>query len=292
MKNQNGITMSGLVVYIVVTFIVIAILTTLTVNYRSTIKNMDEDSKYASDYSKFNLYFLEETTKKGNNIEEIEDNNKIKFESGIEFNYSSESKVIFLNEDREEGEPKRTIKLIENVEKCSFNEKKDNGKKIIVVTIQIGKSEEKTMKYTLNIEESTNVLNEEKDYIGEIIKIPEEWDSSKLNLEDPFRIENINGNTKIVPIPNGYQVSNIESESSISKGLIITDGTNRFKWYFKESLTDYNEENYGTTWTTVIDTTDLTDVFGSFEDSKELYEGAYIRETSEEEIIKSILWIK
>ena len=58
MKSQKGITMSALVIYIVVTFMVIAMITTLTINYRSTIKDINDDSKYESDYSKFNLYFL------------------------------------------------------------------------------------------------------------------------------------------------------------------------------------------------------------------------------------------
>lgn len=295
MKNQNGITMSGLVVYIVVTFIVIAILTTLTVNYRSTIKNMDDDSKYASDYSKFNLYFLEETTKKGNNIKAIEDS-RIKFESGVEFNYK-EGK-IFLNEDiknKEEGAPtKKTIKLIENVKKCKFQKKEENDKTIIVVTMQIGNAEERTMKYTLNIEEDT-VTTDEDDYISGITKIPTGWDSTKLNENDPFRTEKINVYYNIAPIPKGYEVSTEEGENKISKGLIITDGTNRFKWYLKEELIEYNKENYGTTWTAAIDTTDLADataIYNSFESSKDLYGGAYIEETTEEETIKSILWIK
>ena len=46
MKSQKGITMSALVIYIVVTFMVIAMITTLTINYRSTIKDINDDSKY------------------------------------------------------------------------------------------------------------------------------------------------------------------------------------------------------------------------------------------------------
>ncbi len=299
MKSQKGITMSALVIYIVVTFMVIAMLTTLTINYRSTIKDINDDSKYESDYSKFNLYFLEETSKKGNNIKSIEsDKHTIKFESGTEFKYSDENKTIYLNQDieeRAEGTPaKRTIKLLEQVEKCEFVKSTENGKSIIIVTIKIGTADEKTMKYTVNSEGYSNSVNTENDYIGDIIKIPEKWDSSKLNSKDPFRTENINGKTNIAPIPNGYEVSNVEGEDKISKGLIITDGTNRFKWYQEtsEELSKYTEENLGTEWNPA-DSTGLstnTEIYNSFQGSKTLYGGVYIKEDTE--TIKTILWLK
>lgn len=297
MKNQKGITMSALVIYIVITFMVIAMLATLTINYRSTIENINDDSKYESDYSKFNLYFLEETSKKGNDIENIE-NDTVKFESGAEFKYSNENKTIYLNQDieeREEGTPaKRTIKLLEQVEKCEFVKSTKNGKNIITVNIKIGTAEEKNMEYTVNSEKDSNSVNTENDYIGDIIKIPKEWDSAKLNSKDPFRTENINGTTNIAPIPNGYEVSSTESEDKISKGLIITDGTNRFKWYPKtsEELSKYVEENLGTEWNSA-DSTGLTtnaEIYSSFQESKTLYGGAYIKEDSE--TTKTILWIK
>ncbi|MGN1302290.1 MAG: hypothetical protein ACI4VO_01370, partial [Clostridia bacterium] len=121
------------------------------------------------------------------------------------------------------------------------------------------------------------------------------WDSSKLNEKDPFRTEEINGNYSIAPIPKGYQVSTIEGENKISTGLIITDGTNRFKWCQGNELLDYDEANYGTTWTAAMDVTDLTStkaIYESLKKSKTLYGGAYIKEDEATDTVKSILWIK
>ena len=97
MKSQKGITMASLGVYIVVSIIVVATLATIMANYKSAIKNMDDDSEYASEYSKFNLYFLEETKKQENKnptIENEENNyNSIKFETGNEFKYDINKKM-------------------------------------------------------------------------------------------------------------------------------------------------------------------------------------------------------
>lgn len=294
MRNQRGITMASLGIYIVVCMIVVAMLATITSNYKSAIKDMDDDSEYAAEYSKFNLYFLEEAKNSANKEPEItsETNNynSIKFQTGNEFKYDIQKKILYLNKNTGEK-----IKLIKKVESCTFDKNSKNGKNVITVNIKIGKTEERELKYVLEGVSNTELYASENEYTQGITKIPTNWDSTKLNENDPFRTEKINVYYNIAPIPKGYEVSTEEGENSISKGLIITDGTNRFRWYLEEKLTEYKEKNYGTTWTSATDVTDLVDVtaiYSSFENSKELYGGAYIKETAEEETIKSILWIK
>lgn len=294
MRNQKGITMASLGIYIVVCMIVVAMLATITANYRNAIKDMDDDSEYATEYSKFNLYFLEETKNTTNKKPEItkEENNynSIKFQTGNEFKYDIQNKILYLNKNTGEK-----IKLIKKVETCTFSLDSENGKNVITVNIKISKTEERELKYVLEGTNNTELYASENKYIEGITKIPTNWDSTKLNENDPFRTEKINIYYNIAPIPKGYEVSTEEGENKISEGLIITDGTNRFKWYLEEKLTPYKKENYGTTWTAAIDTTDLADataIYNSFESSKDLYGGAYIEETTEEETIKSILWIK
>lgn len=294
MRNQKGITMASLGIYIVVCMIVVAMLATITANYRNAIKDMDDDSEYATEYSKFNLYFLEETKNTTNKKPEItgEDNNynSIKFQTGNEFKYDIQNKILYLNKNTGEK-----IKLIKKVETCTFSLDSENGKNVITVNIKISKTEGRELKYVLEGTNNTELYASENKYIEGITKIPTNWDSTKLNENDPFRTEKINVYYNIAPIPKGYEVSTEEGENKISEGLIITDGTNRFKWYLEEKLTPYKKENYGTTWTAAIDTTDLADataIYNSFESSKDLYGGAYIEETTEEETIKSILWIK
>lgn len=302
MKSQKGITMASLGVYIVVSIIVVATLATIMANYKNSIKTMDNDAEYSSEYNKFNLYFLEEVKKpenssmeRANSIETVDnDYNSIKFKTGNEFMYKIQEEILYLNKSTGEK-----IKLIKNVKKCTFEfngiDHEANGKNVIRVNIQIGETTPKEYTYVLDGENSTNSYSTENGYIEGIITIPKAWDSSKLNEKDPFRTEEINGNYSIAPIPNGYQVSTIEGENKISTGLIITDGTNRFKWHQKNELLEYNEGNYETNWSAEVDITDLTStnaIYESLKESEELYGGAYIKETETTETIKAILWIK
>lgn len=302
MKSQKGITMASLGVYIVVSIIVVATLATIMANYKNSIKTMDNDAEYLSEYNKFNLYFLEEVKKPENSSMERANSigtkeneyNSIKFKTGNEFMYKIKEEILYLNKSTGEE-----IKLIKNVKKCAFEfndiDHETNGKNVIRVNIQIGETTPKEYTYVLDGENSTNSYSTENGYIEGIITIPKAWDSSKLNEKDPFRTEEINGNYSIAPIPNGYQVSTIEGENKISTGLIITDGTNRFKWCQGNELLDYDEANYGTTWTAAMDVTDLTStkaIYESLKESKTLYGGAYIKEDETTDTVKSILWIK
>ena len=302
MKSQKGITMASLGVYIVVSIIVVAMLATIMANYKNSIKTMDNDAEYLSEYNKFNLYFLEEVKKPENSSMERANSigtkeneyNSIKFKTGNEFMYKIKEEILYLNKSTGEK-----IKLIKNVKKCTFEfndiDHEANGKNVIRVNIQIGETTPKEYTYVLDGENSTNSYSTENAYIEGIITIPKAWNSSKLNEKDPFRTEEINGNYSIAPIPNGYQVSTIEGENKISTGLIITDGTNRFKWCQGNELLDYDEANYGTTWTAAMDVTDLTStkaIYESLKESKTLYGGAYIKEDETTDTVKSILWIK
>ena len=302
MKSQKGITMASLGVYIVVSIIVVATLATIMANYKNSIKTMDNDAEYSSEYNKFNLYFLEEVKKPENSSMERANSigtkeneyNSIKFKTGNEFMYKIKEEILYLNKSTGEK-----IKLIKNVKKCTFEfndiDHEANGKNVIRVNIQIGETTPKEYTYVLDGENSTNSYSTENGYIEGIITIPKAWDSSKLNEKDPFRTEEINGNYSIAPIPNGYQVSTIEGENKISTGLIITDGTNRFKWCQGNELLDYDEANYGTTWTAAMDVTDLTStkaIYESLKESKTSYGGAYIKEDETTDTVKSILWIK
>lgn len=296
MKNQKGITMASLGVYIVVSIIVVATLATIMANYKTAIKSMDEDSEYASEYSKFNLYFLEETKKQENKEPEIEnvenDYNSIKFETGNEFKYDIQKKILYLNKNTGEK-----IKLIKEVKTCTFklnSNNGNNGKNVITVNIQIGETTPKTLEYVLDNNSNAELYSTENEYIEGIIKIPENWDSSKLNEKDPFRTEKIDIKYYIAPILKNYQVSTVEGENKISTGLIITNGTDRYKWYAEgiEELAQYTEETYGISWT-AADSSGLTtneEIYNSFKESEALYGGVYIKEDTE--IIKTILWIK
>lgn len=296
MKNQKGITLTSLGIYVVICILVVAMLATITANYKSAIKSMDNEAEYSSEYSKFNLYFLEEVKKQENQkkptiTKENNNNyNSIKFETGNEFKHDAQKEILYLNKNTGEK-----IKLIKNVKLCSFELNSENGKDIIKVNIQIGDTESRAYNYVLDGQNSTELYSTENEYIEGITKIPVGWDSSKLNKKDPFRTEKMDTYYNIAPIPVGYEVSTVDGEDKISTGLIITDGTNRFKWHQKNELLEYNEGNYETNWSAEVDITNLTStnaIYESLKESEELYGGAYIKETETTETIKAILWIK
>lgn len=295
MKNQKGITMASLGIYVVVCILVVGMLATITANYKSAIKSMDNDAEYSAEYSKFNLYFLEEVKKQENQKRPViatEENqyNSIQFKTGNEFKYDIPKEILYLNKNTG-----KEIKLIKNVKQCSFKLNSKNGKDVIEVYIQIGDTEPRPYNYVLDGQNSTELYSTENEYTEGITKIPAGWDSTKLNKKDPFRTEKMDTYYNIAPIPVGYEVSTVEGEDKISAGLIITDGTNRFKWYQKNELLEYNEENYETSWSAEVDITDLTStnaIYENLKESEELYGGAYIKETETTETIKAILWIK
>ena len=81
MKSQKGITLVALSVYVIGITIIIAIVATITNFFSKNITNMEDNAKYAADFSKFNLAFVDEVKTYGNKITEITENS-ITFSSG------------------------------------------------------------------------------------------------------------------------------------------------------------------------------------------------------------------
>ena len=63
MKSEKGVTLMSLATYIVLMLIVIAILTTVSMNFQSNLKQINEQGTEVSEISKFNMYFLQEVKK-------------------------------------------------------------------------------------------------------------------------------------------------------------------------------------------------------------------------------------
>ncbi len=75
MKNQSGITMISLSLYIISFMIIIGIVGSITVFFSNRTKDINMKSGASSEYNKFNLYMLE-YTKTGHQISRIsEDTN-------------------------------------------------------------------------------------------------------------------------------------------------------------------------------------------------------------------------
>lgn len=164
MKSQKGITLTSLATYVVLIFVVLAILATVTANFQGSIKEANEENTDITEINNFNLYFLQEVKKQGNEIEEISENS-VTFSSKAKYEFDSNSKIINLIELDDSGNVNRTIKIAEHIENCLFSKKLENGKTIIVVKITTKNSDEITREYVLSTEKIVTKYEDEDDYI-------------------------------------------------------------------------------------------------------------------------------
>lgn len=143
MKNNKGITLVSLVIYIAIIMVVTAAVIRITTYFKNNMADV-ADVSFETEFQKINLYLLDEAKTTGNGIDEIINGTKIIFTNGNEYEYVALDKTIFLND---------TIKICENVESCVFSQKTaENGKNVLEVTIKIGETT-KTVEYVLNTED-------------------------------------------------------------------------------------------------------------------------------------------
>ena len=110
MKNQRGITLVSLIIYIVVMCIVIATLGIVSDLFYENTDYLKENSKYVSEYNKFNMYFIEDV-KNNKNTYQVTDNEVI-FEDGTVYTYKADTdNSIYRNK----------VKICSNISYCKFS---------------------------------------------------------------------------------------------------------------------------------------------------------------------------
>ena len=113
MKNQNGITLMSLVIYIIVFIIVVGIMGTIINRFYNNNYTLEEHTQELIEFNNFNTYFLKEIKKIDNKIDKVEDT-YILFSSGNSFSYNNE-KIYYNNIPISEGVKEMNINyLIEN----------------------------------------------------------------------------------------------------------------------------------------------------------------------------------
>lgn len=153
MESQKGVTLTSLVIYIMLVLIIVGILATITATFQGNLKEINKEGTKNTEIDKFNVYFLKEVKKQGNDIDSITDV-EIIFTLGDK--YTFRDNCIYLNEN---------IKISENIENCIFSSSLVNGKTVITVTIKAKNAEEKTMEYVLSNEEYTSSYEDESSYV-------------------------------------------------------------------------------------------------------------------------------
>lgn len=164
MKSQKGITLTSLATYVVLIFAVLAILATVTANFQSNIREINQEGTDIAEINKFNSYFLQEVKKQENGIKEIEENS-IEFLSKNKYQFDNNSETINLVELDDSGNETKTIKIAEHIKECRFSKKIQNGKNIITVTIKAQNTDEIITEYVLNTDGFTYKYDDEDSYI-------------------------------------------------------------------------------------------------------------------------------
>ena len=124
MKNNKGITMTSLSIYVISFVIIIGIISSITVFFNSNSKEISKETASASEYNKFNLYMLEYT--KGAYKIESTDAEGIKFTNGDKF--VKKGNILYFNK----------IKLCENIDEFKVEKATAiNGKEVLKTYIKI-----------------------------------------------------------------------------------------------------------------------------------------------------------
>ena len=152
MKSDKGVTLTSLAIYIVLMMIVIAILATVRTNFQSNLEEINQQGTQISEISKFNMYFLQEVKKQGNDIKTISDS-EILFTMGNKYTFKNNG--IYLNDN---------INIAANIQECIFSYNLVNGKKTISVKIKTENTDMQAIEYVLTDETFTQRYEDEAQY--------------------------------------------------------------------------------------------------------------------------------
>ena len=88
MKNEKGITLISLVLYVILMTIIVTIVVNITAAFYSSLNEFDRESESAVAFSKFNMYFLNDIKKAGAAIGKTTD-------TSIEVTYMDRPSVVY-----------------------------------------------------------------------------------------------------------------------------------------------------------------------------------------------------
>lgn len=142
MKDDKGITMVAVTIYVLVLAIVIGIVANISNFFYKNVSNVKQEGKSAAIYNTFNLYFQKEFEEKGNKIRKIDESSSksyIAFTSGNQYIYKDNG--IYMN----------SIKICDDIYDAKFEKYTYFDKTIVKVYIVIGEHREleKTVEFVL-----------------------------------------------------------------------------------------------------------------------------------------------
>lgn len=140
MKEEKGITLISLIMYVIIMTFVIAGVSLITSSFYNNIRQFDNESDSVVSYSKFNMFFLNDIKRNGVEIDDYQNNYIIltykKDSKDVSVQYSAQNDSLYR--DR--------VKICDNVQDAKFTF--DTSNNTIKVYLKIG-NYEKTTTYVI-----------------------------------------------------------------------------------------------------------------------------------------------
>lgn len=137
MKNEKGVTLISLTVYIIVMALVVGVLAIITTFfYKNTIDIKDIDP--ITEYITFNTFITDEINHSDINVVECKDN-YIVFSNGVQYTFIPANKGIYRNK----------VKICRGIENCSFETGREGENDVIRVVFKAQGQSKKNITYTL-----------------------------------------------------------------------------------------------------------------------------------------------
>lgn len=150
MKSQKGVTLLGLVMYVIAFAVIAGIVGTITSFFYSNTQSMNDTAASLGEFNKFNLELVSESKRDGNKIYSISnDNTRVVFTSGTVFTFIANDKSVY----------KDRIKICSNVVDCQFNRSYQEEKEILSAYLEFDNLA-RTVEYVMQgtrIQAETNI---------------------------------------------------------------------------------------------------------------------------------------
>lgn len=145
MKSNKGITLTGLIIYIIAMTIIMGVISSITIYFYKNTNSIQSTTDNSSSLTRFNEYFTKDIKEKEVKAKIENENKKITLTkaNGEEIKYTIAGDGIYRNK----------VKICSNIiqENTNFTKEEIYDKTKITVQIKIGETEtiEKTLEYTI-----------------------------------------------------------------------------------------------------------------------------------------------
>lgn len=129
MKNDDGVTLISLIVYVILMTFIVAAVTLITSSFRTSMDEFEGESESTVAYSKFNMYFVNDIKRNGARIEECYNDevilSYIKDDEIIKIEYKVENNTLYRDK----------VKICDNVKNVLFTQGIEKNKVTVDLTI-------------------------------------------------------------------------------------------------------------------------------------------------------------